>query len=190
MNARQHNDKGKERPQLDPLGQEHPRRLKLSQPQTSAGRRSLTQPRHRSRCEASARRKTNRLKRCHVNDNKEATHVAVEHRQDTSGYKPTSQYMMPAIEKSAMFLVSCIATFLDRAQGPASSMAKPAAIQNTRKPAHKEQQGCHDDSRLLVQSGRTSASCAIAAAGRSVKSRCSQRRYVIFFVMISSFPRA
>ncbi len=32
-----------------------------------------------------------------------------------------------------MFLVSCVATFLDRTS-PASSMAKPAAIQNTRKP--------------------------------------------------------
>ena len=34
----------------------------------------------------------------------------------------------------AMFLVSCIATFLPRTK-PASNMAKPAAIKNTRKPA-------------------------------------------------------
>ncbi len=56
--------------------------------------------------------------------------------QASPGYispKPTSQYMIAAVEKSAMFLVNCIATFLDRTR-PASSMAKPAAIQNTRKP--------------------------------------------------------
>ena len=47
--------------------------------------------------------------------------------------KPVIQYMMDAIEKSAMFLVSCIVTFFERTR-PASSMAKPAAIQNTRKP--------------------------------------------------------
>ena len=42
--------------------------------------------------------------------------------------------MIAAMEKSPMFLVSCMVTFLDRTS-PASSMAKPAAIQKTRKPA-------------------------------------------------------
>ena len=41
--------------------------------------------------------------------------------------------VLDAIEKSAMFLVSCIVTFLDRTR-PASSMAKPAAIHMTRAP--------------------------------------------------------
>ncbi len=56
--------------------------------------------------------------------------------QPSPGYirlNPISQYISAAIEKSAMFLVSCIVTFLERTS-PASSMAKPAAIQNTRKP--------------------------------------------------------
>ncbi len=57
--------------------------------------------------------------------------------QPSPGYirlNPTSQYMIAAMENSAMFFVSCIATFLGRTS-PASSMAKPAAIQKTRKPA-------------------------------------------------------
>ena len=41
--------------------------------------------------------------------------------------------MMPAMEKSAMFFVHCMATFLERTR-PASSMAKPAAIHMTRNP--------------------------------------------------------
>ena len=56
--------------------------------------------------------------------------------QPSPGYirlKPISQYMTDAIENSAMFFVSCIATFFERTR-PASSMAKPAAIQKTRKP--------------------------------------------------------
>ena len=47
--------------------------------------------------------------------------------------KPTNQYIIAAIEKSPIFLVSCMVTFLDRTS-PASSMAKPAAIHITRKP--------------------------------------------------------
>jgi hypothetical protein len=41
--------------------------------------------------------------------------------------------MIAAMPKSATFLVNCIDTFLERTR-PASSMAKPAAIQKTRKP--------------------------------------------------------
>ena len=43
------------------------------------------------------------------------------------------QYIRPAMAKSAMFLVSCTVTFFERTR-PASSMAKPAAIQKTRMP--------------------------------------------------------
>jgi len=41
--------------------------------------------------------------------------------------------MMQATENTVMFFISCMAAFLDRTR-PASSMAKPAAIQNTRIP--------------------------------------------------------
>ena len=51
--------------------------------------------------------------------------------------KPISQYMIDAMPNSAMFLVNCIATFLDRTR-PASSIANPAAIKNTRNPATKK----------------------------------------------------
>jgi hypothetical protein len=55
----------------------------------------------------------------------------------SAGYirlKPISQYMMAAMENNAMFLVICMVTFLDRTRPP-SSMAKPAAMKKTRKPA-------------------------------------------------------
>jgi len=48
--------------------------------------------------------------------------------------KPTIQYMIAAMEKSAMFLVICMVTFLPRTRPP-SSIAKPAAMKNTKKPA-------------------------------------------------------
>jgi hypothetical protein len=41
--------------------------------------------------------------------------------------------MIAASEKSATFLVICMVTFLERTRPP-SSMAKPAAMKNTRKP--------------------------------------------------------
>ena len=56
--------------------------------------------------------------------------------QASPGYirlNPTSQYMMDAMANSEMFLVNWVVTFLERTR-PASSIAKPAAIQNTMKP--------------------------------------------------------
>ena len=81
-----------------------------------------------------------------------------------------SQYMIEAIEKSAMFFVSCIVTFLDRTS-PASSMAKPAAIQNTRKPPTRNSKRGDDIGADLVETG-----CRGVLGKAHGRERCSSGR--------------
>ena len=127
-------------------------------------------------------RQANRLQRGRREGAEDAGDDRSSRRPGYIRLKPTSQYMMAAREKSAMFLVSCMVTFLERTR-PASSMAKPAAIQNTRKPPTRNSRRGQDILGMLG-SQAASASCAKRkAVGSAVSARAARGSFTLSIII-------
>ena len=102
-------------------------------------------------------------------------------------YTPTcSQYMIDAIEKSAIFFVSCIVTFFERTR-PASNMANPAAIQKTRNPPTRNNNVVMIYGPISSKPGAAvSASCANPRLGAAI-SAATMNKDLIFMAFVP-FP--
>src|SRR6056300_940296 len=92
---------------------------------------------------------------------------------------------MAAKANSAIFFVSCMVTFLERTR-PASSMAKPAAIENTKKPATRNMKVVKIKP-ISWFGGVTSASWARPSDGRAISAAAAPSLTANF--MVISFPQ-
>ena len=91
---------------------------------------------------------------------------------------------MAAKENKATFLVNCMVTFFERTR-PASNMANPAAIQNTKKPPIKNSRELRI--KTLSVGTNAGASCAKTAPGM-ITAVAAPERILCFVFNILSGP--